>query len=58
MAFRRDRKLRFPLLPDFEVKGAVARLYGVYREDDVTSGGPMKGDANLGFELTGPKANL
>src|SRR6266850_1103110 len=36
-AFSRDRKLHFPLLADFEVKGAVARLYGVYREDDGTS---------------------
>src|SRR6266851_7652817 len=36
-AFRQDRKLQFPLLADFEVKGAVARLYGVYREDDGTS---------------------
>ncbi len=34
LAFSRDRKLRFPVLADFEVKGAVARLYGVYREDD------------------------
>jgi peroxiredoxin len=31
-AFARDRKLHFPLLADFEPKGAVARLYGVYRE--------------------------
>ena len=29
-AFVRDRKLHFPLLADFEPKGAVARLYGVY----------------------------
>ncbi len=33
-AFGRDRKLHFPLLADFEPKGAVARLYGVYRDDD------------------------
>ena len=26
-----------PLLADFEPKGGVARLYGVYREDDGTS---------------------
>ena len=32
VAFSRDRKLHFPLLADFEPKGAVARLYGVYRE--------------------------
>ena len=31
-AFARDRKLHFPLLADFEPKGKVARLYGVYRE--------------------------
>ena len=33
-AFAKDRKLHFPLLADFEPKGAVARLYGVYREGD------------------------
>lgn len=33
-AFSRDRKLHFPLLSDFEPKGAVARLYGAYREGD------------------------
>jgi len=36
-AFSQNRKLRFPLLADFEPKGAVARLYGVYREADGTS---------------------
>jgi len=30
-AFAEDRKLHFPLLADFEPKGAVARNYGVYR---------------------------
>lgn len=30
VAFSRDRKLTFPLLSDFEPKGAVAREYGVY----------------------------
>jgi len=33
-AFSRDRKLHFPLLSDFEPKGEVARLYGVYRQDE------------------------
>ena len=32
LAFGKDRKLHFPLLADFEPKGAVARQYGVYRE--------------------------
>ena len=27
-AFAKDRQLHFPLLADFEPKGAVARLYG------------------------------
>lgn len=36
-AFSRDRKLHFPLLADFEPKGEIARLYGVYRESDGTS---------------------
>jgi peroxiredoxin len=35
-AFSRERKLHFPLLADFEPKGAVARSYGVYRESDGT----------------------
>jgi peroxiredoxin len=32
-AFAENRRLRFPLLTDFEPKGAVARLYGVYDAD-------------------------
>ncbi len=36
-AFARDRNLHFPLLADFEPKGAVARLYGAYREQEGTS---------------------
>jgi peroxiredoxin len=31
-AFSQNRNLLFPLLADFEPKGAVSRLYGVYRE--------------------------
>jgi peroxiredoxin len=34
IAFGKDRKYHFPLLSDFEPKGAVARQYGVYREHD------------------------
>ena len=30
-AFALDRKLHFPLLADFEPKGEVSRLYGVYQ---------------------------
>ena len=33
-AFARDRKIQFPLLADFEPKGAVARSYGAYRDQD------------------------
>jgi peroxiredoxin len=36
-AFAENRKLQFPLLADFEPKGAVARAYGVYRDADGTS---------------------
>src|SRR5215212_2310905 len=36
-AFALDRKLHFPLLADFEPKGAVARLYGAYRPADGTT---------------------
>jgi peroxiredoxin len=38
VAFAKDRKLHFPLLSDFEPKGAVARAYGAYREQDGTAG--------------------
>jgi peroxiredoxin len=37
-AFASTRKLHFPLLADFEPKGAVARLYGVYRQHEGTAG--------------------
>jgi peroxiredoxin len=30
LAFAKDRKLNFPLLSDFEPKGAVSRTYGAY----------------------------
>lgn len=36
-AFAADRHLHFPLLADFEPKGAVARQYGVYREHEGTT---------------------
>jgi len=37
LAFAQQRRLHFPLLADFEPKGAVARRYGVYRDGDGTS---------------------
>jgi peroxiredoxin len=33
-AFAKDRNLHFPLLADFEPKGAVAQKYGVYWQQD------------------------
>ncbi len=36
-AFAGDRKIHFPLLADFEPKGAVARDFGVYRSVEGTS---------------------
>jgi len=36
-AFAANRKLHFPLLSDFEPKGAVARAYGVYRPTEGTT---------------------
>jgi peroxiredoxin len=35
--FTSVRRLKFPLLADFEPKGAVARSYGVYRDKDGTT---------------------
>lgn len=34
MAFAKDRKLQFPLLADFEPKGAVSKLYEVYNDEN------------------------
>jgi peroxiredoxin len=36
-AFAAARNLHFPLLADFEPKGAVAKAYGVYRAEDGTT---------------------
>jgi peroxiredoxin len=36
-AFVENRKLRFRLLADFEPKGATARRYGAYRDEDGTT---------------------
>jgi peroxiredoxin len=33
-AFAKDRHLHFPLLADFEPKGAVAKSYGAYRAEE------------------------
>jgi peroxiredoxin len=33
-AFRADHKIEFPLLADFQPKGAIARAYDVYDEKD------------------------
>jgi peroxiredoxin len=36
-AFAKSRNLRFPLLADFEPKGAVSRAYGAYRTEEGVS---------------------
>jgi peroxiredoxin len=36
-AFAKDRNLHFPLLSDFEPKGAVAKTYQVYRDSEGTA---------------------
>src|ERR1700688_5261151 len=40
-AFSRDRKLHFPLLADFEPKGAVSKLYGAFRDGEGVSERPL-----------------
>jgi peroxiredoxin len=37
LAYEEARKLHIPLLSDFEPKGAVAKLYGAYRDHDGTT---------------------
>lgn len=34
LAFEKDRRIRFPLLSDYEPKGAVAKTYGAYRDEE------------------------
>jgi len=34
MAFTQTRNLHFPILADFEPKGAVSRSYGAYNEEE------------------------
>ena len=34
LAFEQDRKIKFPLLADFEPKGEVSKKYGVYNEEE------------------------
>jgi peroxiredoxin len=34
LAFEENRNLHFPLLSDFEPKGAISKLYGVYNEGE------------------------
>ena len=36
-AFEEDRKIQFPLLADYEPKGAVSKLYGAYDEAEGSS---------------------
>lgn len=38
LAYAHERKLRFPLLSDFEPKGAVAEAFGVYRQEEGVAG--------------------
>jgi peroxiredoxin len=47
-AFAEARHLHFPLLSDFEPKGAVARKYGVYRDADGTPNGPSSSSTAKG----------
>ena len=45
-AFSDSRKLRFPLLADFEPKGAVSRAYGAYNDKGVSDRALFVLDAN------------
>ena len=54
-AFASNRRLHFPLLADFEPKGAVAKRYGVYREHEGTAKRPRRSRPLL---VTGPCLHL
>lgn len=34
LAFEQDRKIKFPLLADFEPKGEISKQYGVYNDEE------------------------
>jgi len=56
-AFSSIRKLHFPLLADFEPKGAVARQYGVYREHEGTAARALfviDGDGSIRWSYLSP----
>src|SRR5580765_6913891 len=58
-AFAKDRHLHFPLLSDFEPKGAVARKYGAYREQDGCSERALfviNGDGQIAWSYLSPVA--
>ena len=58
-AFSAARKLHFPLLADFEPKGAVARAYGAYREQEGTSARALfviDGDGVIRWSYSSPVA--
>jgi len=60
-AYADSRKLRFPLLADFEPKGAVARAYGVYDARGGTTERALfvlDGDGNIRWRyVSDPRVN-
>ncbi|MDB5580508.1 MAG: Alkyl hydroperoxide reductase subunit C-like protein [Bradyrhizobium sp.] len=58
-AFADDRHLHFPLLADFEPKGAVSKQYGAFRDDDGTSERALfliSADGNIAWSYRSPVA--
>jgi len=58
-AYAQARKLRFPLLSDFEPKGEIAGLYGVYRRTDGFAGRALfviDGEGIIRWSHVGPVA--
>jgi peroxiredoxin len=57
IAFAKDRGIHFPLLSDFEPKGAVARAYGAYRPQDGEAGRALfvvDGDGRVRWSYLSP----
>jgi peroxiredoxin len=58
-AFAGDRHLHFPLLADFEPKGAVSKQYGAFRDDEGTSERALfliGADGNIAWSYLSPVA--
>ena len=56
-AFAQSRNIEYPLLADFEPKGAVSRGFRVYRESEGSASAPSSSSTPVGGPLEPPLAD-